>query len=138
MRGFRALAYNRSMIKGITTVARVASEEAFAQLSELLQTLGFEPGKGWADSTGKGAAFLAPLGNLEVAIGYPSTQPTLMIEVTQLDEIHAAVKTWLLAHQRSEDAATRLSEPILLSRFFPPTAASRRPPSSARIFAGRR
>ncbi len=54
------------------------------------------------DSTGKGAAFLAPLGNLEVATGYPPSQPTLMIEVTQLDEIHAAVKSWLLTHQRSE------------------------------------
>ncbi len=98
------------MIKGITTVARVASEEAFNQLAELLQTLGFEPGKGWADTTGKGAAFLAPLGNLELATGYPPTQPTLMIEVTQLDEIHAAVKAWILSHQRSEDAA-KLSNP---------------------------
>jgi len=121
MRGFRALAYNRSMIKGITTVARVASEEAFTQLTELCQTLGFEPGKGWTDSTGKGAAFLAPLGNLEFAIGYPQAQPTLLIEVTQLDEIHAAVKAWLLAHQRSEDAATKLSDPTLThwnSRLF--------------------
>jgi 6,7-dimethyl-8-ribityllumazine synthase len=101
------------MIKGITTVARVASEEAFTQLTELCQTLGFEPGKGWTDHTGRGAAFLAPLGNLEVTIGYPTTQPTLMIEVTQLDEIHAAVKAWLLAHQRSKDAATRLSDPTL-------------------------
>ena len=112
------------MIKGITTVARVASEEAFAQLTELCQTLGFEPGKGWNDSTGKGAAFLAPLGNLEFAIGYPQTQPTLLIEVTQLDEIHAAVKAWLLAHQRSgssEAAATKLSAPTLTdwnSRLF--------------------
>ncbi len=120
MRGFRALAYNRSMIKGITTVARVASEEAFAQLTELCQTLGFEPGKGWTDSTGKGAAFLAPLGNLELAVGYPATQPTLMIEVTQLDEIHAAVQAWLRANQRPEDAA-KLSEPTLThwnSRLF--------------------
>ena len=82
------------MIKGITTVAPVASEEAYARLTELLQTLGFEPGKGWSDATGKGSAFLAPLGNLEIAIGYPASQPTLLIEVTQLDEIHAAVKAW--------------------------------------------
>ncbi|WP_158786259.1 6,7-dimethyl-8-ribityllumazine synthase [Granulicella sp. L46] len=106
------------MIKGLTTVARVASEEAFTQLSELFQTLGFEPGKGWDDSTGKGAAFLAPLGNLELAIGYPPTQPTLMVEVTQLDEVHAAVKTWISAHQGT---ATKLSEPTLTdwnSRLF--------------------
>jgi 6,7-dimethyl-8-ribityllumazine synthase len=106
------------MIKGLTTVARVASEEAFTQLAELFQTLGFEPGKGWTDDTGKGAAFLAPLGNLELATGYPPTQPTLLVEVTQLDEVHAAVKAWISAHQ---DAATKLSEPTLThwnSRLF--------------------
>jgi 6,7-dimethyl-8-ribityllumazine synthase len=105
------------MIKGITTVARVASEEAFTQLAELLQTLGFEPGKGWTDSTGKGAAFLAPLGNLELAIGYPPTQPTLMVEVTQLDEVHAAVKAW--TSRRAGEA--NLSDPTLThwnSRLF--------------------
>ena len=106
------------MIKGLTTVARVASEEAFTQLAELFQTLGFEPGKGWTDSTGKGAAFLAPLGNLELAIGYPPTQPALLVEVTQLDEAHVAVKAWVSAHQHS---ATELSEPALThwnSRLF--------------------
>jgi 6,7-dimethyl-8-ribityllumazine synthase len=97
------------MIKGITTVARVASEEAFNRLTELCQTLGFEPGKGWSDSTGKGAAFLAPLGNLELAIGYPPTQPTLMIEVTQLDEVHAAAKAWASSYP---DAAAP-SDPAL-------------------------
>jgi 6,7-dimethyl-8-ribityllumazine synthase len=105
------------MIKGLTTVARVASEEAFTQLSELFQTLGFEPGKGWTDSTGKGAAFLAPLGNLELATGYPPTQPTLMVEVTQLDGVHAAVKSWISTHQ---DAA-KLTDPALThwnSRLF--------------------
>ena len=52
------------MIKGMTTVAPVASVETLNQLAEMLQSIGFEPGKGWEDSTGKGAAFLAPLGNL--------------------------------------------------------------------------
>lgn len=94
------------MIKGITTVAPVASEETFIQLSQLFQTLGFETGKGWTDSTGKGAAFLAPLGNLEFAIGYPTVQPTLLVEVTQLDEIHAAIKAWI-----ADQSATTLSEP---------------------------
>jgi 6,7-dimethyl-8-ribityllumazine synthase len=94
------------MIKGITTVARVATEETFDQLNQLLQTLGFEPGKGWTDATGKGAAFLAPLGNLEIAIGYPPAQPTLLIEVTQLDAVHAAIKTWNAASQLTEPALT--------------------------------
>jgi 6,7-dimethyl-8-ribityllumazine synthase len=94
------------MIKGLTAVAPVASEEAFTQLSQLFQTLGFEPGKGWSDSTGKGAAFLAPLGNLEIATGYSPSQPTLLIEVTQLDQVHAAVKAWATDHELSQPALT--------------------------------
>ncbi len=36
-----------------------------------------------------------------------------MVEVTQLDEVHAAAKAWVVAHQRSEDAASKLSDPAL-------------------------
>ena len=50
------------MIKGITLVNAVRSKEAFDKLSSLLDTLGFEPGKGWEDAEGRGAAFLAPVG----------------------------------------------------------------------------
>jgi 6,7-dimethyl-8-ribityllumazine synthase len=96
------------MIKGITTVAHIASEEAFAQLAELLQTLGFEQGKGWADDAGKGAAFLAPVGNLELVTGRPSAEPTLLIEVTQLDNLHAAIQTWL---QTRNEPAEKLTKP---------------------------
>ncbi len=101
------------MIKGLTLVAPVASEETFAQLGELFRVLGFEQGKGWAEETGKGAAFLAPIGNLEFVTGRAPAVPPLLIEVTQLDTIHAAVEAWLVAHQRSEDVAARLSEPAL-------------------------
>jgi 6,7-dimethyl-8-ribityllumazine synthase len=83
------------MVKGITTVAQVASEEAFAELSELFGALGFEQGKGWSEAGGKGAAFLAPLGNLEFVTGRVPAVPTLLVEVTQLEAVHAAVKTWL-------------------------------------------
>lgn len=109
------------MIKGLTAVAPVASEEAFQQLSQLFQTLGFEPGKGWTAGSAKGAPFLAPLGNLEFTIGREPAEPTLLIEVTPLDAIHAAVKSWLSAHNRSEDVASKLSEPELTrwnSRLF--------------------
>jgi 6,7-dimethyl-8-ribityllumazine synthase len=109
------------MIKGLTTVARVASEEAFRQLEDLFKTLGFEQGKGWKDATGKGAAFLAPLGNLEFVTGRMPSVPPLLVEVTHLDAIHAAVNTWLITHRRSEDVAASLSEPTLThwnSRLF--------------------
>ena len=119
------------MIKGLTTVAQVASEEAFTQLGELFRALGFEQGKGWDDGTGKGAAFLAPLGNLEFVTGRPPAAPAVLVEVTQLDIVHAAVKAWIVAHQpvahqpvahqRSEDVAAKLSETTLThwnSRLF--------------------
>jgi 6,7-dimethyl-8-ribityllumazine synthase len=107
------------MIKGLTIVAQVASEEAFAQLGELFQALGFEQGKGWSDGTGKGAAFLAPVGNVELVTGRAPAVPGLLVEVTQLDTVHAAVKAWM--QQRSEDVGAKLSEPELThwnSRLF--------------------
>jgi 6,7-dimethyl-8-ribityllumazine synthase len=109
------------MIKGLTTVAQVASKEAFTQLGELFQALGFEQGKGWDDGTGKGAAFLAPTGNVELVTGRAPAVPALLVEVTQLETVHAAVKAWIVAHQRSEDVAARLSEPSVThwnSRLF--------------------
>ena len=103
------------MIKGLTSVALVASEEAFTQLGELFQALGFEQGKGWDDGAGKGAAFLAPVGNLELVTGRAPALPALLVEVTQLDTVHAAVKTWMsarlaAAQQGSADFAAKLSE----------------------------
>jgi len=109
------------MIKGLTTVVQVASEGAFTQLGELFAALGFEQGKGWTDDGGKGAAFLAPVGNVEFVTGRVPAVPSLLVEVTQLESVHGAVKSWLTAHQRSEDVAAKLSEPELThwnSRLF--------------------
>ncbi len=83
------------MIKGITLVNAIASEEAFERLSSLFQAIGFEPGKGWQDAQGKGAAFLAPVGNLELVTGRMPAVPRIMIEVTQIDAVHAAIKSWV-------------------------------------------
>jgi 6,7-dimethyl-8-ribityllumazine synthase len=101
------------MIKGITLVHPIASSEAFARLSTLLLSLGFEPGKGWKDATGsgQGAAFLAPLGNLELVTGRPPAVPPLLIETTQLDHIHTAIHQWLLTTHRSEDIPQILTTP---------------------------
>jgi 6,7-dimethyl-8-ribityllumazine synthase len=97
------------MIKGITLVHPIASAEAFAKLSALLLSLGFEAGKGWQDATGKGEAFLAPVGNLELVTGRPPAVPPLLIETTELDHIYAAVHQWLLTSHRSEEIAQLLS-----------------------------
>jgi 6,7-dimethyl-8-ribityllumazine synthase len=109
------------MIKGITLVNAIASGEAFDHLSSLFLALGFEPGKGWQDAEGHGAAFLAPLGNLELVTGRAPAVPPVLVEVTQLDHVHALVRSWMLGHHRTEEVATRLSEPALThwnSRLF--------------------
>jgi len=108
------------MVKGITTIAAMASEEAFVQTSSLLSALGFEPGKGWSDSEGKGAAFLAPIGNLELVTGRVPAVPSLLVEVTQLDAVFATVKAWAEKHpaKLTETTATHWN-----SRMFTVTVA---------------
>jgi len=97
------------MIKGMTLVTQVASHAALDSLSRLLGALGFEPGRGWDDGTGRGAAFLVPLGNLELVAGRAPAVPPLLIEVTHLDQVHAAVEQWMVANYRTEEIAARLS-----------------------------
>src|ERR1700683_4383305 len=97
------------MVKGITTVTAVTSEDTFEKLRGLFDALGFEPGKGWSDATGRGAAFLAPIGNLEFVTGRPPAVPPILVEVTALDSVHAIVRQWMASHMRTEDVDARLS-----------------------------
>jgi 6,7-dimethyl-8-ribityllumazine synthase len=101
------------MIKGITFISAVASDAEFDRINSLFSALGFEHGKGWNDAGGRGAAFLAPIGNLEFITGrLPSNAartPPVLIEVTQLDHIHTLVEKWLLAEHRTEDISALLS-----------------------------
>jgi 6,7-dimethyl-8-ribityllumazine synthase len=99
------------MIKGITLVSAVSSADTFDQLNSLFAALGFESGKDWQDAEGRGSAHLAPLGNLEFVTGRPPAVPPLLIEVTQLDQVHAAVQKWMLANYRTEEVAALLSAP---------------------------
>jgi 6,7-dimethyl-8-ribityllumazine synthase len=85
------------MIRGLTVVEAVADRASYERLGRLFGALGFEAGTGWKDSEGEGAAFLAPLGNLELVTGRLPAVPRLMVEVTQLDHIHAAVAQWIAA-----------------------------------------
>ena len=93
------------MVKGITLVTQVASVAAQERLAGLLGALGFEAGKGWEDGSGRGAAFLAPLGNLELVAGRAPAVPPILIEVTQLDQVRVVVKQWMKANGK----ATRLA-----------------------------
>ncbi len=113
------------MIKGITFVSAVASSGAagaeFDRLTSLFSALGFEQGKGWQDAQGRGAAFLAPIGNLEFITGRLPSVPPILIEVTQLDHIHALVEKWFLTDHRTEELPSLISQPELThwnSRLF--------------------
>ncbi len=91
------------------------------RLGSLFETLGFESGKGWQDDQRRGAAFLAPLGNIELVTGRTPAVPPLLIEVTQLDHVHTAVQQWMLTEHRTEEVETLLSAPELThwnSRLF--------------------
>jgi len=101
------------MIKGITAVAAIASGETFEKLSGLFGALGFEQGKGWSDAEAEGAAFLAPVGNLELVTGRAPAVPALLVEVTQLDAVYSAVRAWMLNPAggafRTEEIVVRLT-----------------------------
>ena len=98
------------MVKGITLVTQVASAAAQERLASLLGALGFEAGKGWEDGSGRGAAFLAPLGNLELVAGRAPAVPPILIEVTQLDQVRAVVEEWMKANCKAEEVGERPSE----------------------------
>lgn len=97
------------MIKGMTLVTPVASAAVLDRLASLLGALGFEPGKGWQDESGRGAAFLAPVGNLELVAGRVPAVPPILIEVTQIDSVRAAAEKWAVANYRSEEVGELLS-----------------------------
>jgi 6,7-dimethyl-8-ribityllumazine synthase len=97
------------MIKAMTLVTPAASEAEFERLGSLFAALGFEPGKGWSDATGQGSAHCAPLGNLEIISGRVPAVPAVLIEVTQLDQVHDIVQRWQAEHSLAAPA-TQVSE----------------------------
>jgi 6,7-dimethyl-8-ribityllumazine synthase len=95
------------MIKGISFLRSAGSAAAYDRLASFFSALGFAPGKGWQEEKSRGAAFLAPLGNMEFVDGeFPSTADVL-VEVTALDAVHQSAATWL--RTQGGEAATRLS-----------------------------
>ena len=106
----------RGMIKGMTVVEPVAGSEDYAALGKLFAALGFEAGKGWKDATGEGSAFLAPLGNFELVTGRLPAVPRILIEVTQLDHVHATAVAW--AKDASEAVVSELETTHWDSRMF--------------------
>ena len=79
------------------------------RLASFFSALGFAPGKGWNEEASRGAAFLAPIGNIEFVDGqFPATADVL-VEVTSLDAVHQAAASWLRS-QGGDAAVVRLSE----------------------------
>ncbi|MGB8261381.1 MAG: 6,7-dimethyl-8-ribityllumazine synthase [Terracidiphilus sp.] len=96
------------MIKGISFLQHAASPEAYARLGSFFSALGFAPGRGWEEPESCGAAFLAPLGNLEFVSGRMPSTASVLVEVTHLGAVHQAAAAWLRA-EGGEEALTRLS-----------------------------
>jgi 6,7-dimethyl-8-ribityllumazine synthase len=96
------------MIKGISFMRPVAGADAYDRLAGFFAALGFKPGKGWSDDAGRGASFLAPLGNLEFVQGQMPSTADILIEVSSLDAAHQAAGSWLRI-QGGDAAVTRLS-----------------------------
>jgi len=96
------------MIKGISFLRPAGSAAAYDRLASFFSALGFASGAGWQEENSRGAAFLAPLGNLEFVDGqFPATADVL-VEVTALDAVHQAAEAWLRA-QGGETAVARLA-----------------------------
>jgi 6,7-dimethyl-8-ribityllumazine synthase len=96
------------MIKGISFLRSAGSAAVYDRLASFFAALGFASGKGWKETSSRGASFLAPLGNLEFVDGqFPSTADVL-VEVTALDAVHQAAESWLRA-DGGDAAVARLS-----------------------------
>jgi 6,7-dimethyl-8-ribityllumazine synthase len=50
------------------------------------------------------------VGNLEMMTGRLPAVPPVLIEVTQIDQVRAAVERWMIANYRTEEVAERLTE----------------------------
>jgi 6,7-dimethyl-8-ribityllumazine synthase len=98
------------MIKGISFLRPAGSAAVYDRLASFFSALGFETGKGWREEASRGAAFLAPLGNLEFVDGQFPPTADVLVEVTALDAVHQAADTWLRA-QGGAAAVARL-QPI--------------------------
>ncbi len=96
------------MIKGISFLRPAGSAAVYDRLASFFSALGFAPGKGWNEENSRGAAFLAPLGNLEIVDGQFPSVADVMVEVTTLDAVYQAAESWLRA-QGGEAAVARLT-----------------------------
>ncbi len=86
------------MVKAVTFLSAAGSPENFEMLRSFFSALGLEQGRGWDEPESKGAAFLAPLGNIEFFTGRAPQLSGIIVEVTNLDAAHQAAAAWLKAY----------------------------------------
>ena len=96
------------MIKGISFLRPAGSAAVYDRLASFLGALGFAPGAGWNEVNSRGAAFLAPLGNLEIVDGEFHSTADVLVQVPALDAVHQAAGNWLRA-EGGDQSAARLS-----------------------------
>src|SRR3954470_6915024 len=80
------------MVKSVVVPWMVASQEEGAELSRILNGIGFLDGEGWADKKSAGAPFLAPLGAIEVIHGTPPAPADVIVEVQNLHGTFARLR----------------------------------------------
>ncbi len=98
------------MIKGITFVHPASTPAVFDRLSSFFSALGFEPGRSWETEGSRGAPFRAPLGAFELLDGMGNLSAEMLIEATEIDDLHLLAKNWLAGTADEADAAQRISE----------------------------
>jgi 6,7-dimethyl-8-ribityllumazine synthase len=108
------------MIKGISILRSAGSAAVHDRLSSFFAALGFTRGAGWNEVGSRGAAFLAPLGNLELVDGEFPSATDVLVEVTTLDAVHQAAANWLRVEGGDEEGArlSPISETLWRSRIF--------------------
>jgi len=97
------------MIKGISFLRPTGSRAAYDRLASFFSALGFASGSGWTEETSSGAAFLAPLGNLEFVDGQFPPTADVLVEVTALDAVYQAAAAWFAAQNPAIPTDSRLS-----------------------------
>ena len=107
------------MIKGISFLQPTSGTAAYERLGRFFAALGFQSGSGWNEPASRGAAFLAPLANIELIDGALPPFAQITVEVTSLDTVHQAATQWCLAESlQAEAVISSIGETHWGARYF--------------------
>ena len=106
------------MIKSISFLQLTAGPSDYETLGRFLSALGFEAGRSWNETSSRGAAFLTPLGGIELVDGAMPPFAGFTIEVTSLDAAYQAAAAWLRAENLAPAQLTEITEASWKARYF--------------------